>query len=392
MRGSEKVSFLIFLGRAAASPVERMLAEADQAIALDTIEKALSLDVCQQVIVATNSEEFGRHLASLPVIVELDDEPFHFGGYLRRLIRKHNIRYPFYIGGGSAPLLTATQMAMICEQLLAQDNVVLANNLYSADFVAFTPGEAIDAIRPPETDNDLAYSLHHQAGLPVLATEYSAATQMDVDTPTDLMTLHLHLGVGRHTNELLQGLDLDIDNIAAVVSAMNDPAAQLLVAGRIGSRALKILESETACQTRAFSEERGMRASGREATGRARSLLGFYLESQGADGFVNVLKELGDAALIDSRVIFAHLGLNLTPADRFNSDLLRPEEIENPVAREFTVAVREAPIPVVLGGHSIVAGGLLTLVEAARAMRGLRQRPTENNAAAHAQGAVTVAR
>jgi hypothetical protein len=44
---------------------------------------------------------------------------------------------------------------------------------------------------------------------------------------------------------------------------------------------------------------------------------------------------------------------------------MQPELIANRVAREFTEAAMLAPIPVVLGGHSLVAGGLWALIDAA---------------------------
>ncbi|MFZ5923879.1 MAG: hypothetical protein ACOYW4_01400, partial [Bacillota bacterium] len=49
--------------------------------------------------------------------------------------------------------------------------------------------------------------------------------------------------------------------------------------------------------------------------------------------------------------------------DRFSSDLMRPEDIENPVAREFTRSVLASDIPIVLGGHCLVSGGLRALTD-----------------------------
>jgi hypothetical protein len=51
-----------------------------------------------------------------------------------------------------------------------------------------------------------------------------------------------------------------------------------------------------------------------------------------------------------------------SPADRFNSDLRRPNDIADSFLRNFTAAALAAPIPVVLGGHSLVSGGLLALI------------------------------
>ena len=46
-------------------------------------------------------------------------------------------------------------------------------------------------------------------------------------------------------------------------------------------------------------------------------------------------------------------------------NLRQPEKIADPFVRHFTEAAMQAPIPIVLGGHSLVAGGLYALIEAA---------------------------
>jgi hypothetical protein len=114
---------------------------------------------------------------------------------------------------------------------------------------------------------------------------------------------------------------------------------------------------------RVFSEERGMQAAGRDLSGQARSLLAFHLREVGCRRFFAELAELSDAACIDTRPMLSHLGVQASRADRFWSDLGRPEKIGNPFLREFTQAAREAPLPVVLGGHSLVSGGLMLLNE-----------------------------
>jgi len=74
---------------------------------------------------------------------------------------------------------------------------------------------------------------------------------------------------------------------------------------------------------------------------------------------------MAQAAFIDTRPLFAHLGLSPSRKDRFLSDALAPEGIEDAWLREFTVAALGAPIPVVLGGSSLVAAGVQLLSEAA---------------------------
>jgi hypothetical protein len=116
---------------------------------------------------------------------------------------------------------------------------------------------------------------------------------------------------------------------------------------------------------RVFAEERGMRASGRLARREARSLLGFYYQQVGPQRFFDTLAELGKAVFLDSRVLFAHMGIWPPASDRYNSDLRLPERIVDESVREFTQAAMSARVPVVLGGHSLVSGGMYALVEAA---------------------------
>ena len=108
-----------------------------------------------------------------------------------------------------------------------------------------------------------------------------------------------------------------------------------------------------------------MRASGRQARGEALSLLGFYLDEVGLERFFATLAKMSQAVFLDSRVLFAHRRIWPSAPDRFYSDLRQAEKINDPWVRRFTEAAIAAPIPVVLGGHSLVSGGLYALVEAA---------------------------
>ena len=108
-----------------------------------------------------------------------------------------------------------------------------------------------------------------------------------------------------------------------------------------------------------------MRASGRQARGEVRSLLNDYLDLVGVEQFFVSLGAMADAVLLDSRVILASRGLWPCDADRFYADLLMDAQVSDPFLRALTVAARSAPVPVVMGGHSLVAGGLAVLLEGA---------------------------
>ena len=106
-----------------------------------------------------------------------------------------------------------------------------------------------------------------------------------------------------------------------------------------------------------------MAAAGTDHT--PRSALGYLYEAIGATAFFRRLGELGDAAILDTRVVEAHAGRQPSRADRYWSDVFAAEEIAAPWLREFTAAARESRQPVLLGGHSLVSGGLMALTDIA---------------------------
>ena len=179
--------------------------------------------------------------------------------------------------------------------------------------------------------------------------------------------------MGRYTpsagTSYLDSLELDTSHIEQALEFFTDRKAEVLVAGRVSASTWAYLEYETACRVRLFSEERGMRASGRQARGEVRSLLADHLGLVGCDGFFDELAQLANGVLLDSRVILAARGLHPSRADRFNSDLLRWKDVREPFLKDMTRAAAEAQVPVVLGGHSVVAGGLMALLESMQLSR-----------------------
>jgi len=363
----ETLPLLIMTGVTESSEPERMVSQTRQAVTLDLVERALTVPSLKPVVVATNSPALVRRLADYPVLVEPDppDETFHFGRRLVDLIANHRMARCFYIGGGAGPLLSASDMAAIGEMMLSTDRQLITNNFYSSDFVAFGPTATLAGLPLPDSDNELAWLLGEKAGLPIRELARTAATQFDVDTTVDLLTLVVHPDVGPHTRDYLDSLDLDTSHLDAALPLMLDRNATILVAGRVSSATWSYLERETACSTRVLSEERGMRASGRQARGEVRSLLGYYLDAVGLERFFETLATMAQALFLDNRTIFAHKGFWPSATDRFYSDLRQPEQIADPFVKALTVAAMAAPVPVIMGGHSLVSGGMYALIEAA---------------------------
>lgn len=364
---AETLPLLIMTGISEGSEPEWMVSQARQAVTLDLVERALTVPGLGPVVVATNSAALARHLSDYPIRVELDTpgEPFHFGRRLMALMARYGMERCFYLGGGAGPLLPAADMATIAEAMLQADRLLITNNFYSSDWAAFAPTSVLRDQSLPETDNELAWLLGEDLGLPIRELPRTGATQFDVDTPMDLLTLTVHPEAGPHTRTYLDSLALDTSALDAALPLMLDRDATILVAGRVSSATWSYLERETACSTRVLSEERGMRASGRQARGEVRSLLGYYLDAVGLDRVFGILATMSRAMFLDSRVLFAHRGLWPSAADRFYSDLRQPAQIADPFVRVLTEAAMAAPVPVIMGGHSLVSGGMYALIEAA---------------------------
>src|SRR6266550_3482676 len=137
------------------------------------------------------------------------------------------------------------------------------------------PAPALDAIDLPATDNPLPRRLHQQAGLSSRQLAKSAATLLDVDTPTDAALLARHPKCPPELRSLPAWQEILADRIEALMRLVTTPDKELLVAGRVGAPVWTFIETQTACRVRMLAEERGMQAAGRDTSGEARSALGF---------------------------------------------------------------------------------------------------------------------
>ena len=364
---ADKVTLLLMVGGWGQSAVERALDGAHRAAARDLLESLLGTGSIGRAVVATDDPAWGDTLTGLPVEVDLDlqGEPFHFGRRLAGLIERYDAQRVLYSGGGSAPLLGVERWAEVLARLREAEQLVVTNNLHSCDWVGLVPApEMAPLIAQEANDNAVAWAMAHSAGLPVEHLPASAATRFDLDTPADLLIAQRHPGIGPHLRQFLDRLGWEARQLDGVLATMAREGGSLAVVGRVSSTAWAALERATRCWVRVFAEERGMRASGRQERGEVRSLLADYVQVVGVERFFDELAELADGVLFDNRVILAARKLWPSTFDRFNSDLYRWNRVAEPFLRRFTRAAAEARVPVVLGGHAVVAGGLMALVEA----------------------------
>jgi hypothetical protein len=268
------------------------------------------------------------------------------------------------LGSGAIPLASRRDVGAFVTVAGSGERRALANNYYSADIVAI--GQAASLPRVPDLagDNALPRWLDEVAGFEVDDLRRRWRLSMDFDSPLDVVLVDptsRPAGIGVQTLHA---------RLAAVRAVATNRRAELVVAGRTSGRTLQWLERSTAARTRSIIEERGLRASSPDAIGqgggparRPRSLLGLLLDVRGPEAFGSILAELGDAAIVDTRVLLAHrLGADEAawpaPEDRYASDLLLPNGVVDPWLQALTASAVAASIPILLGGHSLVGPGL----------------------------------
>ncbi len=310
------------------------------------------------------------------------------------------------LGSGSLPLATAADRRSFVSAATGPPRVALANNRYSGDAVAIPDAARVLAAVPDlPGDNALPRWLAEHAGLVVADLRDRRRLQADLDGPADLALLVRSPLCPASLRAAAAGLDAELADLRvrlhAVASVAADRRAELLVAGRLSAAGLAHLEVATSSRVRALVEERGLRASSPLAVGATAgrpgnagaadgrpgmdatavesgapvsdhaarppaSVLEMLLDRDGPSSLGTTLARLGDAALVDTRVLLAgRLGADErawpTPEDRFASDLGLEAAIVDPWLRMLTEGARTAPIPVVLGGHSLVGPGLWLL-------------------------------
>jgi hypothetical protein len=290
-----------------------------------------------------------------------------FGARLRGLVDGLRTSGLVILGSGAVPLATVADHAAFVAAASGPRPTALANNRYSADIVAIACArETLAGLPDLAADNALPRWLAEVAGVPLDDLRARWRLALDIDGPLDLVLLG-----GRWAVHLARADRSRVEErLAAVRRVAADPSAELLVAGRTSASTLAWLERATASRTRAFVEERGLRttAAGQRAPA---SVLGAVLDRDAPASLGRHLARLGEAAIVDTRVLLAHrLGADEarwpTPEDRYASDLLLHERIADPWLRKLTSAAAEAPIPVLLGGHTLVGPGLRLALRARR--------------------------
>lgn len=359
------VDVLIFEGGPVVGPPLGWLDELREAVVMDHIERSLEAGA-KRVLVATDRPRLRKaagQSGALTYDTTMPERPFHFGEALAAICRSLGSHRVICLGGGSAPLMPAAEWRHLMELLVSGNDIVISNSVYSSDIIAFAPASALFHAQLMPLDNQMAWTLR-EAGLRFLQMPSTAGSIFDLDTPTDALVMALHPARGRHAQGFLERLELPLDRVKEVIGVLGRPEGEVFLYGRAAGAVLQALEKGTRCRVRSFVEERGMRSLGREKSG-AYSLLAAVIDEVGPAWYFDQLSRVCNAALLDTRVLFAHRGREVEAMDRFLSDLGWAGDIRDDYVREFTLAAADARIPVLLGGHSLVNGGLRILLSLA---------------------------
>jgi hypothetical protein len=366
---SSKITWLILAGRknnTESIPV-KWVENTRQAMVEDLIVKLQNIDFIDRIIVSSNDSDFLEKITPADARIIPDyffsDEKFDFAQWLNKRITRFAPENLFYWGGGASPLITGEILESLCSSIISGENILYTNNFFSADWTAFTPASAALEVPDVRMDNNLAYSLWKERNLRSIYIEPSIEIVGDVDTPADLLILAEHPGTGAHTKRYLNSLNLDTSKIRKFVDLLQD-RNRIFLSGRVGSSLFKYLDTRCRCSFRIVSEERGMRSTGRLQRGEVCSILGTMFEEMGLEKTFEFIEKTSHAAVIDSRIPFAQLRGEVSTHDRFCSDLGMWEKIKDPWVRDFTRRASESKIPFLLGGHSLILGGMWSLVSA----------------------------
>lgn len=361
----QMLDVVIFEGSQANSQVEEMLVQVRHAALHDNLGKFLALPAVNRVFLVTNRPELSAWADERiwPVLNKTAPADFHFGRELLNLVERYRLKVVLCLGGAAVPLISAAELSDAIRLVLAKPGRYVTNNVQSADILAFNPTTVLYDYQLPATDNALVLLLRYAAGFEQCLLPTTLGTQFDIDTPSDLLVLADSPFGGPALRAALSALQLDTAAIRRLKQVLQGQYPDLALIGRVGAPAIALLNQNFKVRLRVFSEERGMKSLGRLERNEVNSLLGYFLEEVGPARFFSYLERTVQAALIDTRVIFAHLKRPLSDADRFYSDLGLYERVEDEFVREFTREAAECAIPVLLGGHSLVAGCLWALVE-----------------------------
>ena len=369
-----KFAALVFEGGPCSGKIESWVCRVREELCLDLMRRLGNLGIFDAVIAVTDRPDLARRAeVEAGAVASLGEAQtqFHFGRRLAELVQEFHVDAFVYISGGAGALMSTSELASFAAISESVPDAIVANNIYSADMFGCACAKRLIAYDIPGVDNQIPMWAASKGMRPV-GLEPTVGASFDIDTPADLMVL----------SEVIPSIRPELEHVAGEIASgpifrakdafegvrrcLATDLAEIALFGRVSPVTVNHLNSTTRCRIRAYSEERGMRAFGRDVPGGAKSLIAKLMEGIGFPRFFEGLAWCADAALFDTRVFFSHMGADLSAEERFASDLFLWEQVGHEGVAEFTRAAHDVGIPVVLGGHCLVSGGVRALAESGR--------------------------
>ena len=318
---------------------------------------------------------FERAGATAPTFVDEWYEDKAFGEVIRRLAPAGG--GVIVLGSGAVARLNLADARRLVAVAASGRAEALTNNRYSSDIVALGRAAVLKKLPALPSDNALPRWLEEIAGVSVDELPGRDRLALDLDTPLDVCLAAIAPGAAPWLRATTDEARLAVPRLDDLRALVRDPTKELLVFGRSGSRTLGWLERNVRCRVRFLAEERGMRASsplaiagrGKAPLRQPTSTLSLLLEGRGPSALAQIVAELADAAIIDTRVLLAaRLGSDESgwppQADRFASDLHDHAAVKDTWLKELTRSAAAARQPILLGSHSLVGPGVKLVVGA----------------------------
>ena len=356
-------------------PLTRLLAEARQRLAGDQERRFRTAGVARVLRRPGRTTSVGA-----PAVT--------FGEFLAGVTTSERPAGLIVMGSGAVPRLTQGDAQRLVATAASEGRRALTNNRYSSDVIAVARAASLRDLPALPSDNALPRWLEEHAGYLVHDLPGRERLALDLDSPMDIDLWALARGAPAWARELSRRHNLSVPRSVELRALASDPRRELLVFGRAGSQTLRWLERNVRCRVRFLAEERGLRASSPLAIGRSahhgparaddgapgngalrppRATLGRLIESRGPGALAATIADLADGAIVDTRVLMAdRFGGDEagwpTPEDRYASDLLRADRIDDPWLRALTQSAASASIPIALGAHTLIGPGIPLLL------------------------------
>jgi hypothetical protein len=338
-----------------ARPLTRLLATAREVLLEYQRRLFLAAHAERVMVVTDRASSFGEGLADVA----------------RQLPGRRGL---IVIGSGAVPLLRMADAERLVRAAAGGGHHALTNNRYSSDVCAVSDTAVLRGLPALPSDNALPRWLDEHRGYRVRELGDRRRLGIDLDSPLDLALLAHARRTPGPLRAIADVAGIRIPRLDELARVLADRRAELLIVGRTSAATLGWMERRARCRIRAVVEQRGLRASSElaqdlapgEPAGYPRppaSVMGRVLAASGPGSLGSLAATFADAAVIDSRILLAdRLGADETswpPAeDRFASDLLRTEDVRDAWLSALTRSAASAPVPVLLGGHTLVGPGL----------------------------------